>query len=105
MQRPSVYFYTITESPGVNVHRLRNARGWGMRDLAQRCKPPLDHTTIRRIERNEGYTRDSLERVGKALGVTVKELFCPKGAQASEQLRRFRGKVKFSVSLKELRQD
>lgn len=105
MQRPSAYPYTIKEPPGVNVHRLRTALGWDMRELAKKCKPPLDHSTIRRIERNESYTRDSLERVGKALGVTVKDLFCPKGAQASEQLRRLRGKVKFSVSIDELRQD
>lgn len=105
MQRPSVYPYTITEPPGVNVHRLRETKGLSMRELAQKCQPPLDHTTIRRIERNEGFTKDSLERVAKTLGVRVIDLFCPKSWQASEQFRRMRGKVKFSVPLKDLRED
>lgn len=105
MKRPSVYPYTITEPPGVNIHRLRETKGLSMRELAQKCRPPLDHTTIRRIERNEGFTKDSLERVAKILGVRVIDLFCPKSWQASEQLRRMRGKVKFSVPLKDLRED
>lgn len=77
MQRPSVYAYTVTEPPGVNVHRLRNQRGLSQRALADRCNPALDHTTIRRLEHNIGYTQDTLERVAKALGVTVPELFLP----------------------------
>lgn len=105
MQRPSVYPYTIKDPPGVNVHRLREAKGLSMRELAQKCRPPLDHTTIRRIERNEGFTKDSLERVAKTLGVRVIDLFCPKSWQASEELRRMRGKVKFTVSLTNLRED
>lgn len=105
MERPSNYPFTIKDPPGVNIHRLRSAKGWGLRDLAKKCRPPLDHTTVRRLEQNKGYTQDSLERVAKALGVTVQEFFCPKGLQASEQLRRLRGKVKFSVSLDELRKD
>lgn len=105
MQRPSVYPYSIIEPPGVNVHRFREAKGWPMRELAQKCRPPVDHTTIRRLENNGGYTQDTLERVAQALGVRVIDLFCPKSWQASEQLRRMRGKVKFSVSLKALRED
>lgn len=78
MQRPSVYQYTITEPPGVNVNRLRNALGWPMRVLAARCHPAVDHTTIRRLEHNEGFTQDTVERVAKALGVTKwQDLFLP----------------------------
>lgn len=77
MQRPSVYQYDVTEPPGVNVHRLREALDLSQRALADKCHPPLDHTTIRRIERNEGYTQDTLERVAKALGVRVEHLFLP----------------------------
>jgi len=105
MKRLSVYPYTVKKPPGMNIYRLRSAKGWPQRGLAEKCQPPLDHTTVRRLEQNKGYTQDSLERVAKALGVTVQELFCPKGWQASERLRRLRGKVKFSVSLDELRQD
>lgn len=105
MKRSSVYPYNIIEPPGVNLHRLRSERGWSMRMLAEKCRPPLDHTTVRRLEYNQGYTQDSLERVAKALDVTVPELFWPKESRANERLRRLRGKVKFSVSIDELRQD
>ena len=99
MKRPSVYSYNVTEPPGVNLHRLRNERGWSMRELAHKCRPRLDHTTIRRLEYNQSYTQDSLERVAKALDVTVPELFWPKGSHASEQLRRLRGKQLFAQRL------
>lgn len=77
MQRPSVYPYSNKEPPGASVHRVRNALGLSMRALADKCKPPLDHSTIRRLEHNLGYTQDTLERVAKALGVQVYELFLP----------------------------
>ena len=77
MQRPSVYQYTQTEPPGANVHKVRTALGWSMRALADKCRPALDHTTIRRLEHNLGYTQDTLERVAKALNVQVYELFLP----------------------------
>src|SRR3990167_6980146 len=63
---------------GVNVHRLRNTLGWSMRELVARCHPAVDHTTIRRLERNEGLTQDTVERVAKALGITKwQDLFLP----------------------------
>ena len=77
MQRPSVYAYDVKDPPGVNVYRLRNAHGWSMRALADKCRPALEHTTIRRLEHNLGFTQDTLERVAKALGVQVYELFLP----------------------------
>ena len=69
MQRPSVYAYTITDPPGVNVYRLRITLGLSQRDLAKKCRPTIEHTTIRRLENNLGFTQDTLERVAKALGV------------------------------------
>lgn len=78
MQRPSVYPYTIKEPPGINVHRLRNALGWSMRELAEKCQPPLDHTTVRRLEHNDGFTQDTIERIAKALKVPRwQDLFLP----------------------------
>lgn len=78
MQRPSVYPYNITDPPGVNIHRLRNALGWSLRELADRCQPALDHTTVRRVERNEGFTQDSIERIAKALKIPRwQDLFLP----------------------------
>jgi len=78
MQRPSVYTYTVKEPPGVNVYYFRTKAGLGMRQLAEMCKPSLEHTTIHRVEHNKGYTQDSLERIAKALGVSVTVLFCRK---------------------------
>lgn len=67
----------VDAPPGANIHRLRLVQKFSLRELARRCDPELDHATISRIERNEGYTQDSLERIAKALGVTVPELFLP----------------------------
>jgi len=77
MKRKSVYPYTVKEPPGHNVHMLRNSREWSQRELGDRCSPPLDHTTIRRLERNLGFTQDTLSRVSKALGVQDYELWLP----------------------------
>ena len=78
MKRASVYPYTIKEPPGATVHRLRELRGWSQRELAARCVPELEHTTIRRIEQNQGFTMDTLARVAKALGCrSYVELFTP----------------------------
>lgn len=65
------------QPPGCNIYRLRMQLGISMRTLAERCEPEVDHTTIRRLERNEGYTQDTLERVAKVLGTTVEALFLP----------------------------
>lgn len=47
------------------------------RQLAERCRPVLDHTTIRRIEQNQGFTQDTLERIAVVLRVRVSDLFLP----------------------------
>jgi len=78
MKRKSAYPYKGKGKPGETVHYLRLARDWSQRELADRCEPPLDHTTVRRIENNDGYTKDSLTRVAKALSVKTEELFYPK---------------------------
>lgn len=69
--------YNITDAPGVNIYRLRTEAQLSQRALADRCIPALDHTTIRRLERNLGYTQDTLERVAKVLRVSVSDLFLP----------------------------
>ena len=77
MQRPSVYLYTNKDAPGCNVHRLREERGWSLRDLADRCNPPIAHTTVQRLEHNKGFQQDTVERVAAALGVTPQDLWLP----------------------------
>ena len=62
--------------PGDNVRRLRLEKGWSMRELAERCvteSRTMDHTTIMRLEKNKGFTLDTLSRVAKALGLASHE--------------------------------
>ena len=63
--------------PGETIFYLRKAKYWSYRKLADMCIPALDHTTVRRIEMNEGYTKESLQRIAKALNVKIEELFYP----------------------------
>lgn len=65
------------EAPGCNVHRHRTRLKLSQRALAEKCRPALDHTTIRRLELNQGYTQDTLDRVAQALGVSIQDLFLP----------------------------
>lgn len=69
--------YTTTEPPGVNIQRLRVARGWSLNGLARRCAPPLDKSSIHRIEDNSSWSRAAVERVAVALEVPVWVLFAP----------------------------
>lgn len=77
MARPESSPYTITAPPGASVYRLRMAREWSQRDLAERCTPPLDPSAVSRIENNAGFTQDSLMRIAQALGVPYQSLFWP----------------------------
>lgn len=75
--RPHSVPYLETDPPGVNIYRLRIARGWSQGDLAKACKPPVDTSTISKIERNKGFTLTSLKAVADALGVPYQTLFYP----------------------------
>lgn len=85
MKRPSAYTYDVDDPPGVNIHRLRNKRDWSQRNLADKCHPPLNHTTVHRLEHNKSFTHDCLKRVAIALDVTVLELFRMKRSRARGQ--------------------
>lgn len=65
------------DAPGANIRRLREAAGWSQRELAANCRPEIAPTTINRIERNRGYTLDSLDRIAAALRTTVEALLMP----------------------------
>lgn len=84
MQREPVYAYENTDPPGYNIHRLRRAADLSQRALGDSCIPALDHTTIRRVENNKGYTQDTLERIAVALSkrigakIEVQDLFLPR---------------------------
>lgn len=75
--RPHSVPYTETDAPGVNIYRLRIARGWGQAELGERCRPPISASGISRIERNQGLTQASLKRIAAALGVSYQSLFYP----------------------------
>ncbi len=77
MKRPSVYPYSIQAPPGANIHRLRTAKDMTLRELANRCDPPLTFAALSRIEKNAGFTQDSMRRIAKALGCSVADLFLP----------------------------
>jgi transcriptional regulator with XRE-family HTH domain len=60
--------------PGTNIRTLRLQLGLNQQKLA--ISTGLDQGTISNIERGAtGYTQDSLERIAKALNVSVGELF------------------------------
>lgn len=78
MEKQRAHTTKYHEAPGINVLKLREERGWSLRELGHRCKPELDHTTIRRVEQNGGWTRDTIERVAHALGLKqYQDLFLP----------------------------
>lgn len=64
--------------PGVNIRKLREARGLSLREMGKLCIPELAHTTITRIENNGGWQRETIERLAKALQVKhYQDLFLP----------------------------
>lgn len=60
------------KAPGVNIKRLRKARGWSQAELALRARL----SSVKAIENGHrfGHHR-SLEQIARALGVTVADLF------------------------------
>lgn len=68
---------TEDETPGARIRAYRNAAGYSQRTLALKCDPPMDFTAIGRIERNQGYTSSTLNRLATALNCTVADFFLP----------------------------
>lgn len=86
--RPHSVPYTQTAPPGINIYRLRIARGWSQGDLAKACRPPITPSNVSRIERNQGFTQDTLQRIAVALGVDYQALFYPPEIAAYASLPR-----------------
>ena len=58
---------------GLRIRQLREKRGLSLRGLAE--KAGMDFTTLNRIELGKATPRfDTLEKLAKALGVSVREL-------------------------------
>lgn len=87
MRRRPVYPHTKTDPPGETVYQLRAQLDISQRTLADKCKPHLHHTTIRRLENNLGFKKNTLDRVAKALDVHPLLLFHP--AEVAKPLARF----------------
>ncbi|PJE79647.1 hypothetical protein CI610_01361 [invertebrate metagenome] len=74
------------DNPGKRIRKLRKEAGLSLRDLAELCDPPIDFTTVGRIERDMGYTSDSLKRICSVLKCEVSDLFLPEWLTFYEKL-------------------
>jgi len=54
---------------GQRIREARDARGWSQGELAERCG--LSRPTIARIEAGQHVRMGTLEKVARALGLTV----------------------------------
>jgi len=78
MENKAPYNTEADQPPGINIRRLRKEQELSLRELGSRCIPELVHTTIRRVENNDGWTRDTIMRLAKALGIkNYTDLFLP----------------------------
>jgi transcriptional regulator with XRE-family HTH domain len=77
MRRSPVYQHIKTDPPGETVYQLRIERDISQRDLADKCSPRLNHTTIRRLENNLGFKKNTIDRVAKAFDIYPRLLFYP----------------------------
>lgn len=77
---------TTMPAPGDNVKKRRQDAGLSMRALAEKCNPAIDHTTVRRVEMNLGFTQDTLERIAVALGCDFTDFFLPDELQGWAEL-------------------
>lgn len=73
-------------APGANVRRLREQLNLSQRQLANLCFPAMAPTTIVRLEQNDGYQMETLERVAVALGTTIEVLLAPPAVFAAKTL-------------------
>lgn len=63
--------------PGDRIRLFRTGAGLTQRALAKMCNPPMDFSAIGRIERNQGYTSSTLNRLADALNCDVADFFLP----------------------------
>jgi transcriptional regulator with XRE-family HTH domain len=77
----SPYPYEEKDAPGATIHLLRLQREWTLEQMAERCEAiagkPFDTSTLSRIERNQSFTRRTLEIIAAALGVPLTTILTP----------------------------
>jgi hypothetical protein len=83
-KRKSVYTNINLESPGSHIFWVRDhLLNMSQRDLASECIPPMNHTTIQRIEAGGSYRKDTLDKISATFSrlldreVTTAMLFLP----------------------------
>jgi transcriptional regulator with XRE-family HTH domain len=57
------------------IRKIRETRGWTLGQLASRTDPPMHRTTVSDLEGGSNAERATLERVARALGVTVGDFY------------------------------
>ena len=72
--------------PGDRIRLFRTGAGLSQRALAKMCNPPMDFSAIGRIERNQGYTSSTLNRLADALNCDVADFFIPSKALGLKKL-------------------
>jgi transcriptional regulator with XRE-family HTH domain len=66
---------------GGNIRKIRKARGLLQKQLADLAK--MDPSNLSKLERGDyTWTKENLERIANALGVTIGELFEPSDGRA-----------------------
>ena len=68
-----------TQLPGDRIRALRKRAGFTVREIAVECDPPMDFSTVARIENNNGYTSSTLMRLATAIDCEVWDFFLPDG--------------------------
>ena len=68
-----------TQLPGDRIRQLRKKTGLTVRELAVECNPPMDFSTVARIENNHGYTSCSMMRMAEVIGCETYDFFLPDG--------------------------
>ncbi len=68
-----------TQLPGDRIRALRKKAGLTVREIALECDPPMDFSTVARIENNKGYTCCTLMRLAEVVGCEVWDFFLPDG--------------------------
>lgn len=75
-----------TQLPGDRIRALRKKAGFTVREIAVECDPPIDFSSVARIENNKGYTSSTLMRLATAIGCDILDFFLPDGLDGYTEL-------------------
>ena len=75
--------------PGERIRELRKKAGLTIHEVAEESNPPMDFSTVERIENNNGYTSDTMSRIAEVIGCEVHDFFLPEGLAGYTNLTQF----------------